>query len=207
MFGLPGQTVAQWKTTLEKTIALAPEHVSAYCLTYEEDTDFFLRHARGELCANGDEEADFFALAMTTLEAAGFQQYEISNYARENRFSRHNCAYWAGENYIGIGPSAFSTLDNRRWQNVCDYRAYADRVLSGGSAVASVEDLTGAMKKIERIALGLRTSQGVPAAVLGDQSNRVAEFVALGLLRASNERLVLTAAGKSLADSVAEAFV
>ena len=82
MFGLPGQTAAQWEATLEKTIALRPEHISAYCLTYEEDTDFFLRQARGELRSNPETDADFFEMTMSILQAAGYDHYEISNYAR-----------------------------------------------------------------------------------------------------------------------------
>src|SRR5439155_1707616 len=109
MFGLPGQTREQWRATLEKTIALQPEHISAYCLTYEEDTEFFLRHSRGELCSNADIEADFFEATMSILEDAGYEHYEISNYARPGFSSVHNRAYWDGEDYVGIGPSAFST--------------------------------------------------------------------------------------------------
>src|ERR1700730_17054405 len=124
MFGLPGQTVEQWKFTLEKTIALQPHHVSAYCLTYEEDTEFFLRHARGELRSNADIEADFFEMTMSILEDAGYEHYEISNYARPAFSSVHNRAYWAGEDYLGIGPSAFSTRGLQRWQNIPDYREY-----------------------------------------------------------------------------------
>ena len=82
MFGLPGQTIEQWRATLEKTIALQPEHISAYCLTYEEDTEFFLRHARGEFRQDADADAEFFEMTMAILEDAGYEHYEISNYAR-----------------------------------------------------------------------------------------------------------------------------
>src|SRR5438093_1973366 len=94
MFGLPGQTVDQWRATLEKTIALEPEHVSTYCLTYEEDTEFFLRHAQGEFQQDTDADAEFFEITMTMLEDAGYQHYEISNYARRGFESVHNRAYW-----------------------------------------------------------------------------------------------------------------
>src|SRR3954464_11579927 len=99
MFGLPGQTAAQWQTTLDQTIALGPDHISAYCLTYEEDTDFFLRHSRGELKSNSDVESDFFEMAMSALENAGYEHYEISNYARAGFVSIHNRAYWNGHDY------------------------------------------------------------------------------------------------------------
>ena len=142
MFGLPGQTIEQWRSTLEKTIALQPDHISAYCLTYEEDTEFFLRHARGEFRQDADADSEFFEIAMAMLEHAGYEHYEISNYARPAFSSVHNRAYWIGKDYLGIGPSAVSTVGMRRWQNVCDYRSYIDRVLSCQPAVASIEDLT-----------------------------------------------------------------
>ena len=207
MFGLPGQTVDQWRATLEKTIALQPEHISTYCLTYEEDTEFFLRHARGEFRQNPDLDADFFELTMATLKNAGYEHYEISNYARRGFESVHNRAYWLGRDYLGIGPSAVSTIGMQRWQNVCDYRAYIDRVLCGGSPNGCMEDLTPDMKRTERIALALRTCDGIPASDLEFLSQRTNELIALELLRKSNGNFVLTEKGKELADSVAEELV
>src|SRR5438270_8907395 len=96
MFSLPGQTIKQWRLTLEKTIALQPEHISAYCLTYEEDTEFFARFQRGEFAVNDETEARFLELAMTKLERAGYEHYEISNYARPGFRSEHNGSYWRG---------------------------------------------------------------------------------------------------------------
>jgi oxygen-independent coproporphyrinogen III oxidase len=207
MFGLPGQTLAQWEEDLRKTIALRPEHISTYCLTYEEDTEFFLRHARGEFRENPESDAQFLESAMRMLEAAGFEHYEISNYARPGFASAHNRGYWAGHDYLGIGPSAFSTVGMKRWQNVCDYRAYADRVLSGLSPVESTETLTPKMKRAERIALALRTRDGISQHELQSWPNESRQFIDLGLLRELNGNFVLTPRGKLLADSVAEAFV
>jgi oxygen-independent coproporphyrinogen-3 oxidase len=118
MFGLPGQTLAQWEATLRRALALEPEHISAYCLTYEEDTDFFRRHVRGEFWVDAEADADFFTLADELLGAAGFDHYEVSNYARPGFESVHNRAYWSGEDYLGLGPSAVSTVGLRRWQNI-----------------------------------------------------------------------------------------
>jgi oxygen-independent coproporphyrinogen-3 oxidase len=207
MFGLPNQTLAQWQATLERTVSLSPEHISAYCLTYEEDTDFFLRHQRGEYRQDDSSDARFFETTMRVLEAAGYQQYEISNYARPGFESVHNRGYWRGEDYLGIGPSAFSTVAFQRWQNIADYIRYADRVLSGISPIASNEFLTREMKRGEQIALMLRTSEGVPNEWLDSAPNERSEFLALGLLREEPSRYVLTEKGKLLADSVAEAFV
>jgi oxygen-independent coproporphyrinogen III oxidase len=207
MFGLPGQTLAQWQADLEKTIALGPDHISTYCLTYEEDTEFFLRHARGEFREDPESDARFLETAMEMLEAAGYEHYEISNYARPGFASSHNRGYWAGHDYLGIGPSAFSTVGLRRWQNVCDYRAYSDRVLSGTSPIASTELLTPEMKRTERIALTLRTRDGVFFRELEAWPQERREFIDLGLLRETNGHFILTPRGKLLADSVAEAFV
>ena len=207
MFGLPGQALAQWEETLRRAIALEPEHLSAYCLTYEEDTEFLRRHERGELRSDPEADAEFFEAAGELLGAAGFDHYEVSNYARAGFQSIHNRAYWSGSDYLGIGPSAVSTLGLRRWQNVPDYRLYADRVLRGESASTGDEILTPEMKRAEAIALSLRTDRGVPADWVRHRPNEVEEFVRLGLMEASAERYVLTQAGRFLADSVAEAFV
>src|ERR1043166_1339114 len=131
MFGLPGQTADQWRTTLHKTIALQPEHISTYCLTYEEHTEFFLRHARGEFRQDADADAEFFETTMAVLEDAGYRHYEISNYARPGSESVHNRGYWLGKDYLGIGPSAVSTIGMQRRPKVCDYRAYIDRTTAG----------------------------------------------------------------------------
>jgi oxygen-independent coproporphyrinogen III oxidase len=207
MFGLPGQTIEQWRVTLEKSIALAPDHISAYCLTYEEDTEFFLRHARGEFRQDVDVDAAFFEAAMSILEDAGYEQYEISNYARLGFASVHNRAYWLGKDYLGVGPSAFTTVGMNRWQNVCDYRAYADRILSGQSPRGFSENLTSEKKRTERIALSLRMSEGVAASELRHFGQETSELISLGLLRKSNGSFLLTQKGKSLADSVAGAFL
>jgi len=207
MFGLPGQTVDLWRQTLKRTIALRPEHISTYCLTYEEDTEFFLRHARGEFRQDADADAEFFGLAMSMLENAGYEHYEISNYARPGFRSAHNHGYWSGADYLGVGPSAFSTVGMTRRQNIPDFRRYSDAVLSGENPVGSVEQLTEQMKHAERVALLLRTDGGVPARLLDSFATETREFIGLGLLEKANGRFVLTRAGKALADSVAAELV
>jgi putative oxygen-independent coproporphyrinogen III oxidase len=207
MFGLPGQTDDQWRATLEKTIVLQPEHISTYCLTYEEDTEFFLRHAQGEFRQDADADAELFEMTMAILEDAGYRHYEISNYARPGFESVHNRAYWLGKDYLGIGPSAVSTIGMQRWQNVCDYRAYIDRVVSGESTRGTSENLTLEMKRRERIVLGLRSRDGLSASELKDFAPKIDELITLRLLRKSNDNFVLTRRGKALADSVAEEFL
>src|SRR5437868_7140695 len=202
MCALPGRTETQWRGSLQKTIALQPEHISTYCLTYEEDTEFLARFARGEFAVNDETEARFLDLAMTTLESAGYEHYEISNYARPGYRSEHNGAYWRGADYIGIGPSAFSTRGLERWQNVADHNGYAQRLFANESPVGSIERLTPAMKRTEHIAIGLRTREGIAAGTV-DQ-NQAEKLISNGLLSHYANRFALTRAGKLLADSVAE---
>ena len=146
-----------------KPIALQPEHISAYCLTYEEDTEFFLRHARGEFRAGSGSGREFFETAMRMLEAAGYEHYEISNYARPGFASAHNRGYWAGDNYLGIGPSAFSTVGTGALAERCRLPRLHRRVLAGASTIVIVETLTPEMKRAEQIALSLAHARGVPA--------------------------------------------
>jgi oxygen-independent coproporphyrinogen III oxidase len=201
MFALPGQTETQWRNSLQKTIELQPEHMSTYCLTYEEDTEFLARFQCGEFSAYDETEARFLELAMTMLEQAGYEHYEISNYARPGFRSEHNRAYWRGADYIGIGPSAFSTRGFERWQNIADHNEYARRLFANESPITSIEKLTPAMKRIEHIALGLRTSEGIVVDTI-DQ-NQAEELISDGLLARQANRFALTRAGKLLADSVA----
>ncbi|HKR53210.1 MAG TPA: radical SAM family heme chaperone HemW [Chthoniobacterales bacterium] len=202
MFALPGQTETQWHDSLRKTVTLEPEHISTYCLTYEEDTEFLARYERGEFLANEETEAGFLEMAMTTLEQAGYEHYEVSNYARPGFRSEHNQAYWRGEDYVGLGPSAFSTRGFERWQNIADHHQYTRRLFANESPVASIEKLTPEMKRTERIALGLRTAEGITADTIS--ISRIHALSRAGLLRHGPDRVVLTSAGKLLADSIAE---
>lgn len=208
IFGVPTQTPAMWQRSLATTIALAPEHVSAYNLTYEEDTDFFRRFVSGELTQDHDADADLFEQTADTLAAAGFEPYEISNFARPGRECAHNLAYWQGRDYLGLGPSAFSTVSERRWANVRDTAAYNDRVHLGVTAADFEEAVPPAMRRAESIAFGLRTNRGVALETLQGWPEQVAEFETLGLLeRTPAARVLLTRKGRLLADTVAEAFV
>ena len=207
MFAVPGQTRAQWRTTLEKTIALAPDHISSYCLTYEEDTDYFRKLTGGTFRQDDELDAQLFESTMDTLAAAGFAQYEISNYARPGHESQHNRAYWFGADYLGFGPSAFSTIGNERWENVRDTAAYTQRVLTGENARAFRETLTPAQRAGEIAAFRMRTAEGMSRTELAPWATAMAELENLGLLETAGENLRLTRRGKMLADSVGEALV
>jgi oxygen-independent coproporphyrinogen-3 oxidase len=207
MFAIPGQSRKQWRESLERTVALGPEHISAYCLTYEEDTRFFEQLQRGEFHRDDERDAAMFEEAMDLLGAADYAQYEISNYARPGRESLHNFGYWNGDDYLGLGPSAFSTVGTRRWQNAPDSAAYIARMTAGQPPVSFEETITERTRTGESLAFGLRTARGIPARAAEPFAAELADMRALGLLEARDGRLLLTRRGKLMADSVAEAFV
>lgn len=207
IFGVPTQTRGEWEATLARTIALQPEHISAYCLTYEEDTLFFARFQQGELTQDTDFDADLFETTMDMLGAAGYAQYEISNYARPGRECLHNLAYWLGHDYLGLGPSAFSTGGARRWQNIADTSTYSDRIHAGGFAESGSEALSEDLRRSEAVAFSLRTNRGVPRGLGAPWAEDFARYEEDGFIRAEPDRWLLTRRGKMLADSLAEAFV
>jgi oxygen-independent coproporphyrinogen-3 oxidase len=207
MFAIPGQTREQWRDSLRRTIAMAPAHISAYCLTYEEDTRYFERLQAGEFRREDERDAAMFEDAMDLLDAGGYGHYEISNYARTGRESLHNFGYWNGDDYLGFGPSAFSTVGARRWQNVPDSAAYIARIAAGTPAVSFEETISEKTRTGETLAFGLRTAHGIPAQAAAPWEAELVEMRALGLLEARDGRLRLTRRGKLMADSVAEAFV
>ena len=207
MFAVPGQTLAQWQATLERTVSLRPEHVSSYCLTYEEDTEYFRQLKLGAFRQDDERDAALFETTIDTLSAAGFEHYEISNYARPGFESAHNFAYWRGADYLGFGPSAFSTVGLRRWQNVPDTAAYTQRALAAESATSFSEELTSATRAGEIAAFAVRTRDGIATDTLNRWRKEVREFHELGFLENRGERTILTRRGKLMADSVAEAFV
>lgn len=204
MFSIPGQTPEQWLGTLEKTIALKPDHISAYNLNYEEDTDFFERLGRGEFREDSARDAEFFFTSLDLLGAAGFEHYETSNHARCGHRSAHNESYWLGEDYIGLGPSAFSTVAGRRWQNGCDTRRYIQAVSQGGEIVAHREIISPEKRRIERFGLELRTARGLPADMVAGEGREMLPILAEeGLIAVRSGFVVLTREGKPLVDEIA----
>jgi len=201
IFGIPGQTSAQWRESLQRTIGLGPDHISAYCLTYEEDTEFFERFTRGEYAPHEGRDAGFFEEAMDALDRAGYSQYEISNYARPGRECLHNLAYWQGHDYAGIGPSAFSTRSGRRWRNVADTSAYISRIAAGAPLPDFSEDVPESLRAAELTAFALRTSGGISTA--GTDPKKLAALEAHGLIARTGSRAVLTRQGRLVADEVA----
>lgn len=207
IFGIPGQSLESWRETLERSLELAPEHLSAYGLTYEEDTEFFRLLGRGEMAPDEGLEADQFELAAELLGKAGYLQYEVSNFALPGRESKHNSAYWSGRDYLGLGPSAFSTVGERRWRNIRETGIYSATTLGGKTAVDFEEEVTEALRARERAAFGMRTNRGLPVEESGPWSTDLTDLSGKGLVTLSGDRWMLTPRGRLLADTVAEIFV
>jgi len=201
MFGIPGQSAAEWRETLLRTLELEPDHISAYCLTYEEDTEYFEKFTRGEYAPEEGRDADYFETAMDMLSGAGFEQYEISNYARPGRECLHNLAYWHGADYAGFGPSAFGTRSGKRRRNIADTSDYIRRVENRLDRHDFEELVPQDLRRSEIIAFALRTKYGIPA---GDTDAKIAgELEANGLVETVSGQLRLTRKGKLVADAVA----
>ena len=208
MFGLPGQTLEQWRATLDRAIELQPEHFSTYCLSLEEDTEFWKLFHAGQLRPDAARELAMYELAIDTLAAAGYRQYEVSNFAKPGRECRHNIAGWEGQDYLGLGPSACSTVGDRRWQNVANLDQYITGVRSQKSVVSFTEALTPALRAAERAAFGMRMTAGVPAEVVRGRFDRqVAKLISAGLAGWQAGRLCPTRRGILFADEVATEFV
>ena len=204
MFSIPGQSSEQWQHDLDTVVRLRPHHVSAYNLTYEEDTTFFKKLLNGSYSENEDLNADLFAAARSTLTAAGYSHYETSNYALGGYESRHNRGYWEGRDYLGIGPSAVSTLGRTRWQNWPDTSRYIKQVQTLGHALYESEALSEDDLRTERIALMLRTSAGVDRSLLkGSPPRAVSDLCEAGYAILTESHLVLTNTGRPLVDEIA----
>jgi len=207
IYGIPGQTIAQWEEGLRQTIALQPDHISAYCLTYEEDTEYFERMSRGEFREDAESDAGFFERGVEMLCGSGYAQYEISNYAKPGKSCRHNLAYWEGADYLGLGPSAWSTIGERRWQNVPDTAAYVRAVQAGVRPLSNEEILPPDTREAEKIAFGLRMNAGLDPARLAANHDLVTKLREEGLMEDHGPRVRLTPRGRLLADEIAAELI
>jgi len=208
IYGTPGESVADWRTSLSAALELEPEHVSAYALIVEPGTALARRVARGELApVDDDDQAKKYEMTDAALSAAGYEWYEVSNWSRGASLrSRHNLGYWHSAHWWGFGPGAHSHIGGVRWWNVKHPRAYAERMAAGRSPAHARELLDDDDRWLERVLLEVRLREGVDVEVIGSVGREVAsEMVREGLadedLLASG-RLVLTLKGRLLADHV-----
>jgi oxygen-independent coproporphyrinogen-3 oxidase len=219
MHSLPGQTLGRWRETLGQAVDLAPEHLSAYGLSIESGTPLAAMASRGELASIDPEvAADMFELTVDSLQAAGYEQYEISNFARHGFRSRHNQVYWRRGNYLGFGAGAHSFLAESgfglRWENPPDLTGYAAQLQGARDRVE--QPLSAEEAMAEFFFLGLRLLEGVDLAAFAAQFGTTAEaafpgvierFVANGLLCRQGERLCFSRRGIMLANRVLAEFL
>jgi putative oxygen-independent coproporphyrinogen III oxidase len=213
IYGTPGESLADWRASLDAALACEPDHVSAYALVVEQGTRMAARVRRGELALpDDDDEADKYELADEVLTAAGFGWYEVSNWSTSPATRcRHNVGYWAGGDWWGVGPGAHSHVGGVRWWNVKHPRAYAERLAGGHSPAHARERLDADQAHAERVLLEVRLVDGLDLAVLHPDGRRaVAGLVGDGLLdgrAALAGRGVLTLRGRMLADTVVRALL
>lgn len=192
IYGAAGESVGDWRDTVESILALDPPHVSAYGLTVEAGTPLA---ARPDLHPDDDDQADKYELADDLLVGAGLANYEISNWARPGHECRHNLLYWRQQDYRGFGCAAHSHRDGRRWWNVRTPDRYVDLVAAGEPTEAAGETLDAATRRFERLELQLRMPEGVPLDALDGDALP-------GLVRRDGERWVLTRPGRLMANEI-----
>lgn len=207
MFSLPGQTLSHWKKTLEDTLALNPDHISTYNLTYEEGTPFYQQF--GAQMVNEETDEAMFTLTDELLTAAGYRHYEVSNYAKPGCLSQHNLACWQGEDYYGLGPGACATLGYTRYANAENTPAYIQALLAGQLPPHSTEQLTPTDKRTERLGLWLRTDIPLPPTLLRPQDTTyIQNLCTEGLATYTpSTGLLLTRRGRLVADEIVLGFM
>jgi oxygen-independent coproporphyrinogen-3 oxidase len=212
MFGLPGQTMDHWRNTLERALELCPEHLSLYSLIVEEGTPFYRWVHEGRLKpADEDLCADMYEFADQRLRAAGYINYEISNWSLPGHHSRHNLTYWQNLPYIGMGAGAYSSFGGKRFSNERDPAAYLQRLKAHEIPIVEREEIGRVQTMTETAFLALRTAMGLHlptfearfaepfAHFVGDRLNFVAEA---GLLEVQDEWLRLSMRGRLLGNEV-----
>jgi oxygen-independent coproporphyrinogen-3 oxidase len=218
IFGVPGQSPAQWRDDLGRALELAPDHISAYGLTYEKGTPLWKRRERGELRAlSEDLEAQMYRDTTAILGAAGYEQYEISNYARPGKRCRHNEVYWANEAYFGFGLGAASYIEGRRRTNTRDLELYLRRLLLERELPTQhSEKLEPLERAKETMAIQLRRSQGINREHFREQTgfelervmgSRAADYIQMGFLHDDGRAVYLSQAGRLVADSIIEGLL
>jgi len=219
IYGLPLQTLEEWRATLSRAVTLQPEHLSLYALKVEEGTGLAHQIQRGKYPMPDDDlAAEMYELAEETLDAAGYAQYEISNWARElstsnlePRTSKHNLTYWRNEPYLGFGAGAHSSFGGERYWNVLSPVEYIQRIERGASVVAGREKISRELEMAETMILGLRLNEGIVFEEFVQRygedarekyARQLREVSELGLVELTNVRVRLTPRGRLLSNEV-----
>ena len=208
IYGTPGLTNEKWKQNVEKSVSLGIPHLSCYALTVEPRTPLeklIQQHKTENI--NPDKQSDQFLLLMQWLEQAGYEHYEISNFAKSGFRSRHNSSYWRGKEYVGFGPSAHSFDRNTRWWNIANNNRYINSI-NRGIIPFEKEELTATQKLNEYIMISLRTIEGLDLSKVDKAASlelraKSRKYIESDLLKLENNSLRLTREGKLLADGIA----
>ena len=217
MFGLPGQTPAGWKDTLDRVLAAGVNHISAYGLIIEPGTPMERGVRRGTIHPpSEDDAADMYEYALDVLAAAGFEHYEISNWGRNGLLSRHNMTYWRHDPYIGLGMGAHSYLDEVRSANMRGLHRYVQTVARGELPVAQMDPINPERARADAAMLGLRLVSGIDLPIfnerfggdlVADHAEAVGGFRGLGLLEVIDDHLRLTRRGYLVANQIWQEFI
>jgi len=212
IFGIPGQTMDTWNESLRRAIDLGPDHLACYGLTYEPATRLTAQlHAGRVTPCDEDLEADMYLHMIDTLEAAGYRQYEISNFAKPGCECRHNLIYWRNQPYVGVGPSAAGCVNGRRYKNVADAVAYVRMIDEQGHAEVESETIEGETLMHELILMQLRLNEGLSIAGFRQRTGEdpvalfgaaLTEAVARAWVSVSECQIALTRAGRLVANRV-----
>jgi oxygen-independent coproporphyrinogen-3 oxidase len=207
IYGTPGESDDDLRRSLDEVLDAGVDHVSAYSLIVEQGTPLARKVARGEIAAPDDDvAASRYELVDAVLRGAGFDWYEVSNWAKPGGECRHNLAYWRGTDWWGVGPGAHSYLAGERWWNHKHPATYAEAVARGASPEADRERLTSEQVQTEAVMLGVRLAEGMPVSDIPAASRTAAAvLVGRGLLNGEAllaGRIQLTDAGRLLADGV-----
>lgn len=216
MFALPGQDEAAWRRDLDEAFALAPDHLSTYCLTFEEDTKLWVKLSRGQVKLDPEHEARLYEATWARLAEAGYEQYEVSNFARPGHVCQHNVNTWRMQEWIGVGPSAASQHRGWRGGNIADLAQWRAQVTEGIRMTEDRVALTPALLAEDSLIFGLRMNAGVDLEALRDRFPQApwlaveavtARLIDDGLAQRDGSRLALTTAGRLVADSVGGAIM
>jgi len=211
MFALPGQSAEEWASDIREAVALAPDHLSTYCLTFEEDTKLWVKLAQGRVKLDPEREAALYESTWAQLAAAGYEQYEVSNFARPGHECRHNLNTWRMHEWIGLGPSAASQHAGWRGANVADLEKWSAHVARGERMTEDRAALTPALLAEDALVFGLRMNAGVDLAPWRERvpeapwtlvDDTLAILAAGGLLEREGTIVRLTTRGRLVADSV-----
>lgn len=211
MFALPGQTAEEWAADVREAVALAPDHLSTYCLTFEEDTRLWLKLAQGRVKLDPEHEAALYEATWAQLGAAGYAQYEVSNFARPGHACRHNLNTWHMHEWIGLGPSAASQHAGWRGANVADLARWLEHLERGERLTEDRVALTPELLAEDALIFGLRMNAGVnlvpwreraPAAPWAEVEAMLDRLAEAGLLGRAADTVRLTDRGRMVADSI-----